>query len=171
MKIPLYFSKVIIQHPCLWLSKDIIFCCSSLHWCRIPCIMKFLLHFFMPSVQMLLLISFLSFYVQAAVLPDLVICESEPTVSSGSGVWWYGLNELAQDMDRWQALVNVVMNLQVPKNAGNFLITWEPVSLSRRILLHGVSKQVVCWQLTTIIGQKATHTSATHKWKLCGKAG
>jgi len=85
--------------------------------------MKFLLHFFMPSVQMLLLISFLSFYVQAAVLPDLVICESEPTVSSGSGVWWYGLNELAQDMDRWQALVNVVMNLQVPKNAGNFLIT------------------------------------------------
>jgi hypothetical protein len=28
---------------------------------------------------------------------------------------------LAQDMDRWQALVNVVMNLRVPSNAGNFL--------------------------------------------------
>ena len=28
--------------------------------------------------------------------------------------------ELAQDMDRWRALVNTVMNLRVPRNAGNF---------------------------------------------------
>jgi hypothetical protein len=28
---------------------------------------------------------------------------------------------LAQDSDRWRALVNTVMNLQVPENAGNFL--------------------------------------------------
>jgi hypothetical protein len=29
--------------------------------------------------------------------------------------------ELAQDMSRWRALVNVVINLRVPKHVGNFL--------------------------------------------------
>jgi hypothetical protein len=29
--------------------------------------------------------------------------------------------ELAQDRDRWWALVNVIVNLGVPHNAGNFL--------------------------------------------------
>ena len=28
--------------------------------------------------------------------------------------------DLAQDRDRWQAIVNVVMKLQVPYSAGNF---------------------------------------------------
>jgi hypothetical protein len=29
--------------------------------------------------------------------------------------------ELAQDRDRWRGLVNAVMKLWVPQNAGNFL--------------------------------------------------
>jgi hypothetical protein len=36
------------------------------------------------------------------------------------GMDWIGL---AQDRDRWRALVNAAMNLGVPKNAGYFLIS------------------------------------------------
>ena len=38
-------------------------------------------------------------------------------VGGGCGDWM----EIAQDRDRWRALVSKVMNLRVQKNAGNFL--------------------------------------------------
>jgi len=57
-------------------------------------------------------------------------------VGVGCGNWM----ELAQDRERWQALVNTVMNLLVPKMRGISFLAAEPVSFSRRTLFHGVSK-------------------------------
>jgi hypothetical protein len=60
-------------------------------------------------------------------------------VGWGSTNWIY----LSQDSDRWTAVVSAVMNLQLPENAGNFLTSSEPVSFSRRTLLHGRSKLAI----------------------------
>jgi hypothetical protein len=47
------------------------------------------------------------------------------------------LIHLAQDRDEWEALLNKLMNLRVPKNAGKFLSCSE-TSGSSRIQLHTV---------------------------------
>ena len=45
--------------------------------------------------------------------------------------------DFTQDRDRWRALLNAIMNLRVPQNAGNFLIIGGFFSSSRRTLLQG----------------------------------
>ena len=50
----------------------------------------------------------------------------------GSKDW----NDLVQDRDGWQALVNVVVKLQVTLNVGNLLTSCEPVVFSRWTLLN-----------------------------------
>jgi hypothetical protein len=40
--------------------------------------------------------------------------------------------DLAEDRDRWRAVVNTAMNLRVPKKAGSFLSSCGPVSFLRR---------------------------------------
>jgi hypothetical protein len=53
-------------------------------------------------------------------------------------IGWDGMDwiDLAQDKDRWKALVNKVMNLRVPKNAGNFLSSCTIGGFSRRARFH-----------------------------------
>jgi len=45
------------------------------------------------------------------------------------GIDWISL---AQDSDRWRAIMNAVTNLRVPPNVGDFLTSCKPVSFSRR---------------------------------------
>jgi hypothetical protein len=44
--------------------------------------------------------------------------------------------DLAQNGDQWRGLVNTVMNLWVPLNAGKFLSSCTIASFSRRAQLH-----------------------------------
>jgi hypothetical protein len=56
-------------------------------------------------------------------------------------IMWEDVNwmHLAEDMGQWQALVNMVMYLQVPHKTGSFLTSWVTISVSSCTLLRGVS--------------------------------
>ena len=57
-------------------------------------------------------------------------------------IFRYNLISLAQDRDRWWALVSAVMNHQVPQNARNFLTTWELLAFQEQLC----SMESVTWQ-------------------------
>jgi hypothetical protein len=42
-------------------------------------------------------------------------------------IGWDGVDwmDMAQDRDQWRALVNMILNLRVPQNAGKFLSGWR----------------------------------------------
>jgi hypothetical protein len=56
-------------------------------------------------------------------------------------IGWGGMDwiYLAQDKEQWRALVNTVMNHQVPQNVGKSLSICTTGRFSRRAQLHEVS--------------------------------
>jgi hypothetical protein len=53
-------------------------------------------------------------------------------------IGWDGMDciDLAQDRGQWRAIVNTVMNLRLPLNAGKFVSGCTICSFSRRAQLH-----------------------------------
>ena len=57
-----------------------------------------------------------------------------------AGVNWIGV---VQDMNRWQALVNAVMNIRAPKNAGIFLLAEDLLASQEGLYL--MELLVICF--------------------------
>ena len=64
-------------------------------------------------------------------------------------MWCMDWINLAQDKDRWQDLLNVVMNFRVAENAGNFMTSCGALSCSRSTLLYGFISQLVNYTLNS----------------------
>jgi hypothetical protein len=68
------------------------------------------------------------------------ICGQQYISADFSSVRKVDWRQVAQGRVQLRALVNTVTILRVPENARNFFTRWEPVSLSRRTVFHGVGE-------------------------------
>jgi hypothetical protein len=59
--------------------------------------------------------------------------------------WGMDRTDLAQNREGWRALLNAVMNIQVPENAENFL-TIEQLLWSKYRLIFPLSRTVTKWR-------------------------
>lgn len=70
------------------------------------------------------------------------MCRLEDNIEMGLKCtgWGGGLDcvDLVKDRTKWQAVVNTVMNFQVPQSMGNLLTMRGSVSVSRRLLPCGI---------------------------------
>jgi hypothetical protein len=51
--------------------------------------------------------------------------------------------QLAYDRDQWRAVVNMEMNIWVPKIAKHFLTSWETISFSRKTRNHLINLRIM----------------------------
>jgi len=73
-------------------------------------------------------------------LEDLMSVENNNEINPEE-VGWEGVDwiSIAEDSDKWWALVNAVVNLFFHKMCGIFMTNWEKIILSKRTLLHAVN--------------------------------
>jgi len=73
-------------------------------------------------------------------LEDLMSVENNNEINPEE-VGWEGVDwiSIAEDSDKWWALVNAVVNLLFHKMCGILLTNWEKIILSKRTLLHAVN--------------------------------
>jgi len=81
------------------------------------------------------------------------------------GVVWI---TLAQGRDSWQALVNAVLNLRFPWNAGNFLTSWRTVSLCLFFQLRTAAFKAYCaiWVRRSNFRHQASPRVSTQRRKV-----
>jgi len=55
-------------------------------------------------------------------------------------MWSMEWIKLSYDRDRWQALVNVAINIPVSRNEGNLLTVFKTIRFSRKILFRRLNE-------------------------------